>query len=316
MNTLGNAVVLESSPCPVGCALNDKKILEGHDRQHGLPGDYTVVRCLECGLERTDPRPAPESMGFYYPDDYGPYNTVPVDKSSPVSWWKGIIITLLQINHRRLPIKGPGRMLEIGCSTGLYMEEARDTGWEVDGIEFSEHAAKIAQAKGFDVQIGSVESSIAPTKPYDAVVGWMVLEHLHRPVDVLVRLREWVAEDGYLVISVPDSRSISRWLFKDKSFDLQLPNHLYHYDDKSIKKMLEVSGWRVDKIWWQRNCNTLLWSLYYWLEESGYIRLAKIANWLRVAPVCKYIRLPLSILLGFTRQSGRIEVWARRSGVK
>ncbi|MCG7928200.1 MAG: class I SAM-dependent methyltransferase, partial [Candidatus Thiodiazotropha taylori] len=67
-----STVELESKPCPLGCSPADEKVLTGHDRINNLPGEFDVVRCGNCGLLRTDPRPTPTSIGFYYPDDYSP----------------------------------------------------------------------------------------------------------------------------------------------------------------------------------------------------------------------------------------------------
>src|SRR3546814_15669770 len=51
------SVVLEGVACPMGCPRGDEAVLTGHDRLHGLPGRFTVVRCNTCKLKRTTHRP-------------------------------------------------------------------------------------------------------------------------------------------------------------------------------------------------------------------------------------------------------------------
>jgi SAM-dependent methyltransferase len=266
--------------------------------------------CSTCGLQRTSPRPTPESIGFYYPEDYGPYKDLPFKplKSKGI---KGIIFNFLGLESRQLPNIAPGNMLELGCSSGSYMEYARSIGWNVDGIEFSEKAAQIAISKGFNVQVGTVEDSIPPHKPYDIIVAWMVMEHLHEPKSVLLEIKNWIKPSGYFIFLVPDADSISRKLFKDLSFDTQLPTHLFHYTPESINLLLQNTGWVVEKITYQRNANTFLKSIEIWANKNRYSKTLNCIKWFNSSAKTSFFRLSLAVLFGVTRQSGRIEVWAR-----
>jgi trans-aconitate methyltransferase len=287
-------------------------VLTGRDRLHNIEGEFTIVKCNKCGLERTTPRPTAETMGAYYPDNYGPYQEQAKLELAADTPFKKNARKFLGLNARQLPPMAPGKMLEIGCSSGAYMEQARCLGWSVDGVEFSDEAAASARMKGFNVQTGSIEQATPPSdKKYDVVCAWMVLEHLHKPANVLAKLRGMVNSDGYLVALVPDSQSLAKYLFKERCYDLQLPTHLFHFTPKTLKVMLEQSGWDLERVFWQRNCNTLLWSSEYWAIENKHSRLLVFFRWLRLSNSASKIRTVLSVLLGFTRQSGRIEIWAR-----
>src|SRR3546814_15987478 len=74
--------------------------------------------------------------------------------------------------------------------------------WEVEGIEPSAHAAHQAMEAGYKVRNVSLEAAGDPQLPFDLIVGWMVLEHLHQPLDVLQKLRSWVRQAGWPVLSV------------------------------------------------------------------------------------------------------------------
>ena len=348
-------VMLEDVTCPLGCSKNDEVVLTGRDRLHDLPGEFTVVKCRTCGLKRTNPRPTPATIGAYYPADYAPYHSSTVEekpsKSSinpdcpleqhliekqrkflmdtirkPIktdvlrpngqSSIKAWLRHLLGLNARMLPPIPPGRMLEVGCASGSYMEQAKRLGWKVEGIEFSEEAAAVARGKGFNVQSGSLEQAKAPEAQYDVITAWMVLEHLHQPIFALKKLRKWVKPDGYLVALVPDAVSLSQTVFKELSYDLHLPAHLYHYSPKTLELVLANAGWEVERVFWQRNCNTLLWSFEYWATEKNRSNTLKFAKWLRLSKGAFRIRMILSILLGMARQSGRIEIWARPKSLK
>ncbi len=307
-----SSVKLEDVSCPNNCTQDDTHVLTGHDRLHGISGEFTVLRCNSCGLERTTPRPTPETMGTYYPDNYAPYQSVPNSVKKP-TYFQKIASYCLSLESRTLPNIPHGKMLEIGCSSGNYMEQARKIGWDVEGIEFSNSAAEIARSRGFNVVDGAIEDIEKPHNSYDIIVGWMVLEHLHQPIEVLEKLKKWVKKDGYLIILVPDTNSLAKKMFKNKCYDLHLPAHLFHYSAKSLEKTLNLSGWEVERKFWQRNANTFYWSLQYWAEDNNHPLFLRLSKWLRFGngALAKYIRNLFAVILGITHQSGRIEVWAK-----
>jgi 2-polyprenyl-3-methyl-5-hydroxy-6-metoxy-1,4-benzoquinol methylase len=311
MHSYPDGVILESPGCPIGCDRQDTLMLRAHDRLHSIPGLFRVLRCDHCGLERTSPRPTAETIHHYYPDDYAPYKSNNLTKVTAKTGFRDWIYDVLKLDGHQLPRLACGNMLEVGCSAGNYLQKISDLGWNVDGIEFSEQAAEIARSKGFNVQSLSIGSAKAPSQPYNVITAWMVLEHLHEPVADLKTLRQWLVPGGYLVFSVPDINSLSRYIFKGGSYDMQLPTHLHHFNAKTLAAVLQKAGWEIDNIIWQRNANTLLWSIEYWAQDHHKTRLLKIAHWLRQARAASKIRLVLSILLGLSRQSGRMTVWAK-----
>lgn len=312
-------VETEDASCPLGCPRSDKYVLSARDRLHDLPGEFSIVRCKSCGLMRTNPRPTAEAIGFYYPDEYGPYTSpltldekagrVLLKQSFPKRWLRSAF--LRNSDGRELPDKPAGRLLEIGCATGAFLDRAHERGWDVEGIEFSAKAAEAARLRGHKVQITSMENARDPIAPYDVIVGWMVLEHLHQPIEVLKKLRRWSHSDSYLLLSVPDLGALEFHVFGSRLYSLSMPHHLYHFTVRSLNKLLKHSGWRIERFIWHKNPNNLLHSLQYVAGDYG---LARIANYLECVAVgtrAKRFRTLLGILLGMLHQSGRVTVWAR-----
>lgn len=311
-------VVLESRPCPLGCPVNDEHVLTGRDRLHGLPGEFQVVRCRSCGLMRTNPRPTQETMAFYYPEDYDPYErtrVIPSDNESELrKALRSLARRVIKLHLDDLPPLPPGRMLEIGCASGAFMHRMAQQGWEVEGIEFSAKAAEAARSLGYVVHTGALEEAHAPARPYDLIVGWMVLEHLHEPVQALRKLHSWATPGAWLAISVPDANAWEFSIFQDAWHGLHLPNHLYHPTAKTLGKLLDSGGWRIEKIFYQRYLENLVISLGNFLEDKG--RFPKVANRLiGFTPdggLFHRSLLPLTYILSALRQTGRMTVWARR----
>jgi len=319
MINMDKYVALESVDCPLGCPKGEKVVLRGHDLLHGLPGEFIVVKCARCDLMRTDPRPTQESMGVYYPDDYGPYRGTRVHNTARRSvlfaCLRRLLSNIVDFRTHDIPVLSPGRMLEIGCASGSFLHKMAGEGWHVAGIEFSEHAAAAARSLGYPVHAGGVESAPAPTEPYDLVVGWMVLEHLHDPVAALERLRQWVRPGGWLVVSVPDASTIEFKIFKETWYGLHLPNHLYHFSQDTIIKVLEKSGWEVKKVMGQRTVTNLFGSIGLTLLKDNpdsrlgrfFLSLPTAGLWLNI------VLYPVSYLMAILGQTGRITVWTQKT---
>lgn len=310
MNT---EVELESRPCPLGCPPGDERVLTGHDRINHLPGEFQVVRCRTCQLLRTDPRPTPQAMDYYYPDDYPPYLGTQVNQRLQSGRLRRWVRCLLDTQAQSIPALQPGKMLEIGCASGSYLHKMSHLGWLVEGIEFSPQAAESARQSGFQVYTGSLESVALKSAEFDLITGWMVLEHLHEPLKSLQKLYDWAKPGASLALSVPNAASLEFKLFQSRWFALQLPNHLYHFTPGTVRRLLEDAGWEFQEIHHQRVLSSLLASIGYLLEDKGWHRLKR---WVVGQPSDK-IRLyqilyPLAMIAALFGQTGRMTIWAKK----
>lgn len=313
-------VKLETTACPLGCQVEDEVLLTGSDRINGFPGEFRVVRCPECGFMWTNPRPTAESIGFYYPDHYGPYESTKVSRDNPKfpskSWLRSWGHRIFETNTTRIPPLRPGRMLEIGCASGVFLHRMESMGWEVEGIEFSEQAADSARSLGYSVFNGTIEDAPERDKPYDLVVGWMVLEHLHEPLIALKKLNRWVKSRGWLVVSVPNAGAMEFKAFRERWYALHLPNHLYHFTPRTLNMLLERGGWKIVRILHQRTLGNLIPSIGYWLRDNKVMDglSEKLIAYPERAVFTKFLLYPLACILGFLGETGRMTVWARKSG--
>ena len=313
------AVALEDQACPQGCARQDQCLLVSRDRLHDLPGNFNVVKCKSCGLIRTNPRPSPASMGFYYPDNYGPYLGTHIHNSPQISATRSKLVTRLkqwvascfEFHSQTLPKMAPGRLLEIGCASGSFLNQMHLRGWQVQGIEFSPTAGQAAQKAGYAVHIGPLETAPKPAQPFDLLVGWMVLEHLHEPVVCLQKLKQWASPTATLALSVPNAGSLEFALFKSRWYALHLPAHLTHFTPKTIEALLKAGGWKLQRVFHQRLLGNLLASLGYCLQDVGLkswgnalVRLTEGSGRIN------YLLYPLAWVLAWFGQTGRMTLWA------
>ncbi|MCD6322889.1 MAG: class I SAM-dependent methyltransferase [Clostridiales bacterium] len=261
-------------------------------------------------------------MGYFYPEDYGPYastnvfshknNLEPIPANLLKKFFRPFYRKIVNFNTDCLPSIEPGLMLELGCASGSYLHQMARQGWQVEGIEYSTKAAKNARKPGYKVHIGPLETAPAPDQLFDLIVGWMVLEHLHDPIACLKKLREWAKPDTWLVLSVPNAGSVEFTIFKDKWYALQLPNHLFHFTPRTLEKVLKGGGWDVKKIHHQRTLSNLIASMGYVLCDAGFNRLGnKLVDFPGQPGRWHLFLYPLTWLLSKFGQTGRMTVWAK-----
>lgn len=140
-----------------------------------------------------------------------------------------------------------GKMLEVGCYTGLFLEEARARGWSARGIEPSRWAAEIARARGLDVHCGTLDDLPRPDERYDAIVMWDVLEHLADPAKALRQARELLVPGGILCLSTLD---IDSWFprLMGRSWPWYMDMHLFYFSREGLVAHLESEGLRVREV--------------------------------------------------------------------
>lgn len=159
--------------------------------------------------------------------------------------------------------KKKGRLLDIGCTTGFLLDEARKRGWKTSGVEISSWASRYAGEKyGLDVINGSLKKASFPDRSFDVIVMLDVLEHLPNPKETLLEIRRVLKDSGILYISTPDISSFMSRLLKARWWGIS-KFHLYYFSRLTLDKMLDASGFKVKRY----NSHIRIFSLNYWTKR-------------------------------------------------
>lgn len=102
----------------------------------------------------------------------------------------------------------PGRLLDVGCGTGLFLVAARRRGWEAIGIDASREATAFARTSfGCEVHTGDFDELDA-TERFDVVTMWDIVEHSRAPVTLLEVARRHLRPGGLVALATPNQRNI------------------------------------------------------------------------------------------------------------
>ncbi len=291
---------------------------------------YNVSECVECEIGMTHPFPSDNELAKLYSS--GNYRTSTGKRF-------GIIIEFL-IYLGRLKKRGtinkfinPGKILDIGCGRGLFLDVMRRGGWSVIGTELNDETASYA-IKTYNITIFSSDiiQQKLPTGSLDAININQVLEHLKNPGKVIEESGRLLRRGGVLIISVPDLRSPQFTIGKENWFLLDLPFHLFHFTEEGLCKLLEKNKFKIKYVkrfsleispfgWLQTllNISGIRFNLLYDLLKRSNLRtepinLRGVITTLFLLP----IYFPLSIILSVLepliwKRGGSIEIYAEKN---
>lgn len=139
-----------------------------------------------------------------------------------------------------------GKVLEIGCGSGATLEYMKSKGASyVVGIDISQSAIHQASEKGIiDLALVlDIEKDELPfrAKEFDCIILADVLEHLYDPWMTLKKITEYLADDGYVLLSLPNIKYykvLRRLIFHDE----------WHYADAGILDATHIRFFTLKEI--------------------------------------------------------------------
>lgn len=162
--------------------------------------------------------------------------------------------------HQKI-IKTVGKnkqVLDIGCASGYLARQMKKRNCLVTGVEVDKKSAKKAQKYCRKVIIGDIEDRKTlikiGKKEYDVILATDVLEHLENPGEVLKNLAVFMKKNSRLIISVPNIAFLTNRLllllgkFEYTSYGIMDLTHLRFFTKKTILKIVEKEGYKVEKL--------------------------------------------------------------------
>lgn len=244
---------------------------------------YRLVRCLSCGLSRSDPAADPEGIARIYERstfDYGD------EVENLAATYGGYLGDLERFGARR------GSLLEIGCGNGFFLEEALRQGYaNAHGVEpSSEAVARASAAIRPSILVGVIRPGLFPAETFDVVCLFQVLDHLPDPAAVLDECFTMLKPGGLVLCLNHNVDAVSARLLREKSPIVDV-EHTYLFGQQTLRRLFERRGFRVERV-------AAAWNRY------------SVRYLFRLLPLPGFLKGPLLAMLGggILRRLGRVSL--------
>ena len=217
--------------------------------------DYAIAKCARCGLlyNRNFKDGGGDANIFsesYYKDvqkqAFAHVGDAAVEDASLLSYARG-----LEFVESRA---GVGRVLDVGCAFGSFLDVAKGRGWKVKGVEISPYSSRFArEEKKLDVLTGVLTKADIGSEPFDFITFWDVLEHV---TDVTGNVRvaaKKLKPGGHLLLTTDNYQSllafIANTLFflsgKKFSYPIEkffIPFNSCYFFPRDVRRVLASEG--------------------------------------------------------------------------
>jgi len=202
---------------------------------------YPIVRCRQCGLTYANPRPNEEEVLKAYQEVVDPlYLREEMGRLLTFQRHLGAVEDVIG------PSQGEGRLLDVGCYIGLFLQAAHERGWEAWGVEPSRWAVEEGRRRGLTILEGALREILLDAESFDVVTLWDVAEHLLHPRATFAEIWRILKPGGWIVIQTLNIESWPARLL-GPYWPWLMEMHLYYFSPRILARLLERVGFTAVK---------------------------------------------------------------------
>lgn len=240
----GNIKNEYSEPIP-SCPICNEKRFEFQFKKQG----FTFKKCINCNHIYVDPQINEKALTVSYTGG----------KESASDVWMDVLLSSdnqhydlkkynvgldLIKNFLSRNVRSPN-ILDIGCSIGLFLNEAKKRKWNCYGLELNTRAVDHAKNKfNLDVRRKLLTNSAFSDKFFDVITMWGVIEHLKDPVSVLKIVKKKLKKGGIFLTFCPNAMSLVCRVIQSKATCFDGHDHPQNFSPTSIKYLLNKIGFK------------------------------------------------------------------------
>lgn len=226
--------LVEKINCPL-CGCSDYKVVF-------VKNGFDFVRCSKCTLIYVNPRIKEKEVIKYYNSDVSSNTRAINFLSSPKQQEvdKELYVELFNKIKDRAP---NGKILDVGCSFGLFLNMAKDLGYEVLGLELNEVAAKYGREKyGITIEPKLLEECDFPDESFDVVAMFGLIEHLFDPVKAVKEVKRILKPGGLFIGRCPNVQAFVFMVLHELGRTFTGRIHLSYFSEKTLKYLFNKTG--------------------------------------------------------------------------
>jgi 2-polyprenyl-3-methyl-5-hydroxy-6-metoxy-1,4-benzoquinol methylase len=162
---------------------------------------------------------------------------------------------------------GRGKLLDIGCFCGIFLDEAAKEGWDCTGLEpLVMPAIHARSAYGLSVVTDTLRDGLFEPDSYDVVTAFQVLEHMVDVAGELAKISRILKPGGLFVAEVPNIDTLGVKLLGRRHRHFVM-DHVNFFSARTLAMFMERYGFRVIGHHYPKrvvSCGHLGW----WAEEA------------------------------------------------
>ena len=221
---------------------------------------FSLLKDKNSGILITNPQPKKEELGGYYESEeyisHTDSHKTLFDKIYQIAKKRAIKNKVKIIQKFRIQ-NSEFKILDIGCGTGDFLKACQNENWNIVGVEPNKKARVLAKSKlgfltskitNFEYNNSNVFENIeAIENTFDVITLWHVLEHITNLEEYIIQLKKLLKLEGTLIIAVPNYNSFDAKHYKEFWAAYDVPRHLWHFSQKSIKLLFAKVAMNVVK---------------------------------------------------------------------
>ncbi len=210
---------------------------ENHSDIYKYDTTFTTVICNRCGLVYVNPRLKSEILEHFY-EEY-----LPEEQESNEEMRNFTFANSIEKIRR---YKERGKLLDIGCANGYFLNKARKEGFDVEGVEKSKSCSEYAK-KEFNIKVfdGDFLSYDFVSKEFDVITLFHTIEHMYQPLETLQKAFNIMNDKGVIMITVPNVNRAFNVKITKELWGASCEGHLYAFSTRTLKEMLKKAGFSV-----------------------------------------------------------------------
>lgn len=232
---------------------------------------FKYYRCKRCSLVYMNPRLNNIATAAFYNSNVNEiYNEMKFDVVSESTRMDN------RINSENIKIikaaqkSGKnGNLLEIGCAKGYFLKQAKEAGYRVWGLELNKkNCAYAADILGNTITNKELFDAKFNSEMFDVVYMRDVIEHIPNPGAVMGEINRILKPGGIVFIDTHNIDSLINLVVREKHVVIFGFEHPVHWSPKSIVKLFDISGFKLNKIYFQSLDFTFHCILGYFIEPA------------------------------------------------
>ena len=232
--------------CPVCNSEDIKNLMICKD--HLVSGEsFAINECRQCTFRFTNPRPADAQLNTYYQSKEYISHT---NKAYSLQHLLYKIVRHYTLQRKLKLIRSlskTGKILDLGCGTGDFLNLCSKNGWDIEGVEMDQKAREKSE-KLLNVKIHERLFSVEKENSFQIITLWHVLEHLPDLNKTITHLMKLLTVRGRLVIALPNVDSYDAKKYGNFWAGYDVPRHLYHFNQPTFQRLMRKHNLKIERV--------------------------------------------------------------------